>query len=136
MRSTSYAPGLCDNNYNTCLTAPYTFAKVENWLTTTNHGGVFGLARDGHVIVGPYDANGELWDCAALDMCAGTFITDGSYVYAPTAKFPHVVGCWGPAPTTNYRPSSTCTDRPCGMGAAGLVLAAATFAAAFAAITF
>jgi hypothetical protein len=46
-------------------------------------------------------------------MCAGTFASDGSYVYAPTASFPHVLGCWGPAPASEYRPTSSCTNLAC-----------------------
>ena len=131
-RSTTVVPGLCDNSYNTCLSDPYSYAKTQAWTTTTNHGGVFGLARDGHKIVGPYDANGELWDCTELDMCNGTFISDGSYVYAPTATFPHVVGCWGPAAAATTRPSSTCTNLACG----GVVSDGATELATFAAGVF
>ena len=74
---------------------------------------MFGLARDGHKIAGPYDATGQLWDCSELDMCGGTFASDGSYVYAPTASFPHVVGCWGPAPTSTNYPDSSCTNLVC-----------------------
>ena len=69
--STSTVPGICNNNYNTCLAAPFAFATNSGaWDSTSNHGGVFGLARDGHKIVGPYDASGELWDCSELDMCS------------------------------------------------------------------
>jgi len=46
-------------------------------------------------------------------MCAGTFASDGSYVYAPTAAFPHVVGCWGPAGASQYRPNTSCTSMAC-----------------------
>lgn len=134
LRSTTVVPALCDNNYNTCLSAPYTWATNYAFPNTANHGGDFGLARDGHVIKGPYNSNGELWDCSELDMCNGTFIDDGSYVYAPTAKFPHVVGCWGPAPHTNYRPNTACTAYACDAGATALVSVGAALALAIASV--
>lgn len=133
LRSTTIVPALCDNSYNTCLSKPYEWATDYAFPTTTNHGGDFGLARDGHVIKGPYDANGELWDCGDLDMCNGTFLSDGSYVYAPTAKFPHVVGCWGPAPITKHRPSTACTNLACD-GATALASLGAAFAIAIASV--
>ena len=52
---------------------------------------------DGHVIYGPYNIAGELWDWDDVDVCNGFFHTDGSYNYASTTFFPYTVGCWGPA---------------------------------------
>lgn len=54
-----------------------------------------GIARDGHIIVGPYNSKGELYSCEDLDICNGTFLDDNSYAYVMTATFPYVVGCWG-----------------------------------------
>jgi len=31
---------------------------VTNWNTSEMYGGVFGIAKDGHVIYGPYNAQG------------------------------------------------------------------------------
>jgi hypothetical protein len=67
------------------------------WTSTQNYGGVFGIAKDGHVIYGPYNRWGEVWECEDLDFCNGFFLLDTSYGYATTTFFPYTVGCWGPA---------------------------------------
>jgi len=71
---------------------------VGGWSTDDgDYGGFYGLAKDGHVIYGPYNIDGEYWTCDDLDMCNGFFLADGSYGYASTTFFPYMVGCWGPA---------------------------------------
>ena len=57
---------------------------------------MIGLARDGHLIYGPHDDNGELWSSEDYDECNGAFLLDNSYAYAPTANNPYSIGCWGP----------------------------------------
>ena len=71
-----------------------------------------GLAKDGHIIVGPYNKDGELWSCQEHDICNGVFLDDNSYAYAMTYTFPYVVGCWGPGPAIEWAP--TCTGNGCG----------------------
>ena len=73
-----------------------------------------GLARDGHVIKGPYNENGELWTCEDVDICNGTFLEDGSYVYVATSTFPYTVGCWGPGTQQLMPVSNECSRRGCG----------------------
>lgn len=46
----------------------------DKWIATANYGGVTGIAKDGHVIYGPYNGNGELWACEDLDFCNGFFL--------------------------------------------------------------
>lgn len=70
----------------------------SNWNSGKGYGGVWGLAKDGHVIYGPYNSNGELWGCSDVDACNGFLLLDGSYGYASTTWFPYAVGCFGPAP--------------------------------------
>lgn len=97
--SINTVPKLCDDgedDHEDCYDKPVTWA-LNSWSSTSNFGGDVGLARDGHVIVGPYNEDNELWDCSDLDICNGAFIADGSYVYAATTFFPYTVGCWGPA---------------------------------------
>jgi hypothetical protein len=72
-------------------------AYTNKWTDTANYGGVVGLAKDGHVIYGPYNDYGELWSCDDVDYCNGFFLDDTSYGYASTTFFPYTVGCWGPA---------------------------------------
>lgn len=70
---------------------------LATWTSTDNYGGVYGIAKDGHVIYGPYNRWGEIWECEDLDYCNGFFLPDTSYGYASTTFFPYTVGCWGPA---------------------------------------
>ena len=60
-----------------------------------------GIAKDGHLILGPYNEDGELWSCSEYDACNGTFLSDGSYAYVSTTTFPYTVGCFGPAASSN-----------------------------------
>ena len=54
-----------------------------------------GLALDGHRVLGPYNADGELWSADEHDYCNGVYLTDGSYAYVSTTYAPYTVGCWG-----------------------------------------
>jgi len=89
-------PALCNSDTD-CVDQFGSFATL-GWDTKTNYGGVFGIARDGHVIYGPYNKQGEIWNCEDHDVCNGFFLDDGSYAYASTITFPYIVGCWGPGP--------------------------------------
>lgn len=72
-----------------------------------------GLAKDGHIIVGPYNNNGELYECDDHDVCNGVFLEDNSYAYVTTQRFPYVAGCWGPGPQQKFAIKSTCTVDGC-----------------------
>lgn len=89
-----------------------------------------GVARDGHPIFGPYNADGELWACDEHDVCNGTFLDNNFYVYVTTSTFPYVLGCYGPA-TIQYIPvSTTCSTISCGATEGMAVLALSLVAAA------
>ena len=131
--STTVVPTLCkdeedpnDSNKKTCLDDPFEWA-LKSWTDDTNYGGDLGLARDGHVIVGPYNKDGELWACDEHDICNGTFI-DGTYVYVATETFPYIVGCWGPAHEQTV--AATCSSNTCGAVAQLLIFSAALAALA------
>lgn len=63
----------------------------------------YGLAKDGHLLVGPYkDASNTKWALADRDMCNGATVETDKYVYVATAEFPYVLGCFGPAPQQKY----------------------------------
>jgi len=127
--STTQKPHACNT--------PAVDCDADGFFTTgwsTSHGtygGVYGLAKDGHVIYGPYNADGEAWECEDVDLCNGFVLADGSYGYASTTFFPYMVGCWGPAYATHeWMPS--CTTNGCGesQGAmVGLSLSALALAA-------
>ena len=77
------APELCKND-SRCASDPFDWAL--NFGTTYADKSLtdIGLARDGHVIKGPYNEDGELWSCDQIDICNGTFLSDGSYAYVAT----------------------------------------------------
>lgn len=93
-----------------CLDNGYLY---KDW-PTANYGGTWGLAKDGHVIYGPYNADGELWTCDDIDVCNGFTLADGSYGYASTTTFPYAVGCWGPGPAYTVGVSTSCSTNACG----------------------
>lgn len=71
------------------------------------------MAKDGHVIFGPYNKDGELWSCDNVDACNGFVLPDGSYGYAATTKFPYTVGCFGPAPKLKNSVLASCSTATC-----------------------
>ena len=117
-----------DEDYEDCMDHPVEWA-LNSWTEKTNYGGDVGLARDGHVIVGPYNADGETWDCDEHDICNGTFLSDGSYAYVATKNFPYIVGCWGPSAKQKKYVSDDCSSRSCS-AVSGLSLMFGTLAIA------
>ena len=100
----SVVPANCKdtgNCYNSSTKQSYanTFALSAGYSTGTDKVAmeVIAIAKDGHVVYGPWDQNGNQWDCNSRDVCNGRFFTDGSYGYVATTSFPYVIGCWGPA---------------------------------------
>lgn len=95
--STTVKPMACNTGDIDCFPTDNSF-MLDGWSTDDGtYGGFYGLAKDGHVIYGPYNSDGEYWTCDDVDMCNGFFLDDGSYGYASTTFFPYMVGCWGPA---------------------------------------
>lgn len=68
---------------------------LTGFSSTNDRLKVVGMARDGRIIYGPYNADGKTWDDCDVDVCNGLTV-DGSYSYATTTFHPYVVGCWGP----------------------------------------
>ena len=66
------------------------------------------MARDGHLVYGPYNESGELWSCAEYDVCNGAFLEDGSYAYITKSEAPFSLNCWGSA-----EKDSSCPDFKC-----------------------
>lgn len=54
------------------------------------------MAKDGRLIYGPYNEDGNLFQPCDLDLCNGCLI-NGFYSYVATAFYPYIVGCWGPS---------------------------------------
>ena len=63
-----------------------------------------GIAKDGHVIWGPYNQNSDgdfnPWEACDVDVCNGAYV-NGNYGYAATLFVPYTVGCWGPGSSPN-----------------------------------
>jgi hypothetical protein len=64
---------------------------------------IIGLAKDGHLIFGPWNQSGALWGCNAHNVCNGVFLADGAYAYVGASTFPYVIGCWGPSTGQNFQ---------------------------------
>lgn len=107
--STTTKPGACPTNGTKCLDGGYMYRGWSN----ESYGGVWGLAKDGHVIYGPYNDKGELWNCDDVDICNGFTDSDGSYSYASTTFFPYLVGCWGPGPVYHAGVETSCSENAC-----------------------
>ena len=60
------------------------FAAGRGYIDRDNYGGIIGLARDGHLVYGPYNSEGKFWNCHDHDVCNGFFTDDGQYAYATT----------------------------------------------------
>jgi hypothetical protein len=97
--SKSAVPLLCkDADKDECRRDPLNYTMKKTNLAETPNEKPMGLAKDGHIIVGPYNKDGELWTCEDHDVCNGAFLKDNSYAYVMTTTFPYVIGCWGPGP--------------------------------------
>lgn len=133
--STGTSPRLCKEN-DTC----YSEYNLASWaqeaaFTTATNAEPLGIARDGHIIVGPYNEEGELWGCDDIDVCNGAWLSDNSYAYALTTTFPYGVGCWGGRAWHVLEPvASSCSNHRCLTGAMQLTLGAAVVA--FASLNF
>ncbi|UJR07632.1 hypothetical protein I4U23_011920 [Adineta vaga] len=80
-----------------------TFSSLKN-LT------VIGIAKDGHVIYGPYLSSG-IQVTSGFDICNGMFYDAiGNYGYFATNKYPYLTGCFGPGTYPNFQPN--CTSNP------------------------
>jgi len=88
------SPEECSED-SACNSDPVTFA--ENIYDTNGWSSLnpIGIAKDGHIIWGPFDADGDLWGDCDVDVCNGIQV-DGYYGYAATGFHPYIVGCWGP----------------------------------------
>ena len=77
--SDSESPALCRDTSN-CASDPANFT-LNNALSSqtvfysaSTWDSPIGLARDGHVILGPYNSAGNTWSCSDRDVCNGAFV--------------------------------------------------------------
>ena len=72
--------------------ANYSIYGFYNYQSRT----VIGIAKDGHVIYGPYLSANTLVT-SGFDICNGMFYDSiGNYAYFATSTYPYLVGCFGP----------------------------------------
>ena len=68
---------------------------------------VIGIAKDGHVIYGPYLSSGAQV-ISGFDICNGMFYDSiGNYAYFATTTYPYITGCFGPGIYPAFTPSCT-----------------------------
>jgi hypothetical protein len=71
---------------------------------------VIGIAKDGHVIYGPYLSLG-LQVTSGFYICNGMFYDSiGNYGYFATTTYPYITGCFGPGNYPSFAP--ICTTNP------------------------
>jgi hypothetical protein len=80
----------------------YAVAGFSSYKTLTP----IGIAKDGHIIWGPYNSAGSLWGGCDVDICNGAWV-GGSYGYVATQFHPYLPMCWGPGSNTTI--SQTCS---------------------------
>lgn len=86
--------------------------SAQGYPSLTN-GDIIAIAKDGHVVYGPYQSNGQFWGCFDHDICNGRFFDDGHYAYVATREFPYILGCWGPAADLSHTIDSSCATNVC-----------------------
>ena len=138
-RSTTTSPEMCAEEYDCYHYDQHTtYAMDQSFPSSTAVAEEpLGIAFDGHIIVGPYNEDGELFVCADLDGCNGAFLSDNSYAYVMSRKFPYIVGCWGPAAVIVTPVDSTCAEDACHKGAlSNIIFSASVLVAAMATLSF
>lgn len=106
-----YADESLQTNFN--LVAGHDAVEyVDNAFDSFGHQEPIGIAKDGHIIWGPKNAEGQEWNDCELDICNGLFV-DGFYGYAATNYFPYTVGCYGPGNYNTLAPTCSGIVRQC-----------------------
>lgn len=84
----------------------YMIQTFSSYQTLT----VIGLAKDGHIMYGPYLSTGARVR-SRFDICNGMFHDSiGNYGYFATCTFPYLTGCSGPGNYPSFTPN--CTTNP------------------------
>lgn len=88
----------CTNNV-----ASYSLQTFSQYKNLT----VIGIAKDGHVIYGPYTSAGTQVT-SGFDICNGMFYDSiGNYAYFATTTYPYITGCFGPGNYPSFKPNCT-----------------------------
>ena len=88
-------------NISTCATNTVCGSNIANYSLQSYPSSaktltVIGIAKDGHVIYGPYTSSGSQVK-SGFDICNGMFYDSiGNYGYFATTTYPYITGCFGP----------------------------------------
>lgn len=99
-------------NISSCAATTACASNISSYFLTTFPDSaktltVIGIAKDGHVIYGPYLASGQLIT-SGVDICNGMFYDLlGNYAYFATTKYPYITGCFGPTNYPSFGPNCT-----------------------------
>lgn len=94
-------------NMNTACKNRIANYSVESYPTSAKTLTVIGIAKDGHIIYGPYTSAGVQVE-SGFDICNGMFHDSiGNYGYFATSTYPYITGCFGPGNYPSFTP--TCT---------------------------
>jgi YHYH protein len=96
-------------NIDSCVSDVKTYAL--SYYSDYQQETLVGIAKDGHMILGPYDYTGSQFDCTEFDQCGGVYSNDGSYVYIFNNVYPYINNCFGPAEDLVYEAS--CSSNVC-----------------------
>jgi hypothetical protein len=100
---------LCNTDFTKYVTQG--LPSTSNFVIYNNVQAI-GIARDGHLILGPYKSNGATWQPCDVDFCNGAFIY-GNYYYVTTFFHPYTVGCWGPSSDNIYKDVCSSQSKVC-----------------------
>lgn len=98
---------------NDCYSDPLTYA-VEYFTSSNGYNTLkpIGIAKDGHILWGPYNEDGSTWADCDVDLCNGRKI-NGYYGYMSTTFHPYFWGCWGPGNYNIYSQECSTNARSC-----------------------
>jgi len=84
-----------------CINNPVCNKSIVEWkilgYEDWKYKKVIGIAKDGHVLYGPFDDSGQLWQTDNVDICNGAWSENNDdYFYVGTQWHPYSAGCFGP----------------------------------------
>lgn len=81
--------------------------SLQSYPTSAKKLTVIGIAKDGHIIYGPYTSAGVQVQ-SGFDICNGMFHDSvGNYGYFATTTYPYITGCFGPGNYPSFTPNCT-----------------------------
>ncbi len=91
---------MCEN-ITACTADKRTYAEDIFTAQGMNNLNPIAIGKDGFILYGPYDGNGNLWQPCDVDVCNGLWI-NGQYAYVSTSFHPYLIGCFGRGSNSSY----------------------------------